>query len=72
METENAKSKKSILTEKLYMGIDVKSRKSKLIEKMYTGLNFGVNSTTQREVVSSLLLMSDFETAPLHYLHFCR
>jgi hypothetical protein len=60
------------LSEKLYMSIDVKSRKSILTEKLYTGLSFGVNCTIRREVVSLLLLMSDFETAPLHYLHFSR
>ena len=70
METENVKSRKSILTAKLYMGVDVKSRKSILTEKLYTGMNFGVNSTTQREVVSSLLLMSDFETAPFDIHRF--
>jgi hypothetical protein len=58
VETENVKSRKSKISAKLYMGVDVKSRKSILTEKLYTGMNFGVNSTTQREVVSSLLLMS--------------
>jgi hypothetical protein len=32
------KSRNSILTEKLHMGIDVKSRKSKLTEKLHTGM----------------------------------
>jgi len=63
----DAKSRRSKLTAKLHMGIDVKSRKSKLTAKLYTFWSFGVNSATKKEgLVSSLLLMSSFETAPFY------
>jgi hypothetical protein len=56
----DVKSKMAKLTAKLRTSVGIKSRKSILTEKLHTVWSFGVNSTTQREVVLFIALNKRF------------